>query len=192
MKFVNDRIDFLKCVADALPEDSTCLEIGVLNGEFSTNILEQINPRKLCLVDPWKQGSDKNGEETVFESSYGKKFTAWSNGDHLQEVKEKFHNEITKGQVSIQVGYSYDVVEEFPDNYFDFIYIDGCHLYGCVKSDLNTYWPKLKKGGLMCGHDYHDNYPGVIKAVEEFKPMHGLKLLATSNHTDWALTPKNT
>tara|TARA_B100000287_G_scaffold259395_1_gene243985 strand:- start:20219 stop:20797 length:579 start_codon:yes stop_codon:yes gene_type:complete len=192
MRFTNDRINFLEYISEYIPKGSVAAEIGVFKGEFSDKILKQINPKKLYLIDPWELGYDKNGETATYKSTNGEKLTAYSNEENSQEVKEKFHNEIIKGQVSIQVGYSYDVVEEFPDNYFDFIYIDGCHLYGCVKSDLNMYWPKLKKGGLMCGHDYHDNYPGVIKAVEEFKPMHGLKLLAISNHTDWALTPKNT
>ena len=192
MKYVNDRSDFLKNVSEHIPENSVGAEIGVFKGEFSDKILKQINPKKLYLIDPWELGYDKNGETATYKSTNGEKLTAYSNKEDSQEVKEKFSNEIIKGQISIQVGYSYNMVDEFPDNYFNFIYIDGCHLYGCVKSDLSTYWSKLKLGGIMCGHDYHDNYPGVIKAVEEFKLTHRLKLLAISNHTDWALTPKKT
>ena len=61
--------------------------------------------------------------------------------------------------------------ELFPDEYFDFIYIDADHNYDAVKSDLEAWWPKLKRGGLFCGHDYHmygQINTDVKKAVDEF------------------------
>jgi hypothetical protein len=39
----------------------------------------------------------------------------------------------------------------FPDNYFDWIYIDGNHLYEFVKQDLESYFPKIKSGGIVAG-----------------------------------------
>ena len=37
---------------------------------------------------------------------------------------------------------------------FDFIYIDADHSYEACKLDLESYWPKLKQGGIMMGDDY--------------------------------------
>ena len=57
----------------------------------------------------------------------------------------------------------------FPDNFFDFIYIDGDHSYEAVKNDLHMWHPKLKKYGVMCGDDFsHISGRGVIEAVQEF------------------------
>lgn len=60
----------------------------------------------------------------------------------------------------------------FEDDYFDFIYIDADHTYEAVKSDLESWYPKLKKGGIMSGHDYVEvttSVPfGVVQAVNEF------------------------
>jgi hypothetical protein len=45
-------------------------------------------------------------------------------------------------------------VERFPDNYFDMIYVDARHDYKGVLKDLRDWWPKLREGGIMAGHDY--------------------------------------
>jgi predicted O-methyltransferase YrrM len=53
----------------------------------------------------------------------------------------------------------------FENESFDFIFIDAEHIYEYVKNDLNNWYPKLKKGGIIAGHDYRD---GVKLAVDEF------------------------
>jgi hypothetical protein len=63
----------------------------------------------------------------------------------------------------------------FPDKYFDYIYIDGNHRYKTVKEDLETWYPKLKKGGVFSGHDYVS--PAVAKACKEFAKDKGLELI---------------
>lgn len=70
----------------------------------------------------------------------------------------------------------------FPDNYFDFFFIDADHTYNFIKQDIDLWWPKLSPGGIMCGHDFEDfkydekyihqdyvegRHHGVIKAVTE-------------------------
>jgi predicted O-methyltransferase YrrM len=49
--------------------------------------------------------------------------------------------------------YSYNVVDRFADEFFDLIFIDGDHAYEKVQRDIELYYPKLKTGGIMCGHD---------------------------------------
>lgn len=53
----------------------------------------------------------------------------------------------------------------------DMIFIDGDHEYESVKTDIQTFLPYLKEGGLICGHDYAPGlFPGVVKAVGELVP----------------------
>ena len=57
-----------------------------------------------------------------------------------------------------------------PDRQIDFIYIDGAHDYQSVLQDLEYYLPKVKKNGLMGGHDYnkfYEPYEDVIRAVNQ-------------------------
>lgn len=59
-------------------------------------------------------------------------------------------------------------VTKFADNSIDLLFIDGSHTYEECKSDLELYWPKVKRNGHMIVHDFCDNFPGVARAVEEF------------------------
>lgn len=52
----------------------------------------------------------------------------------------------------------------------DLIYIDGDHTYEGCKSDIELYLPKAKK--IICGDDYTDRFPGVIKAADEIGAEH--------------------
>ena len=190
MKLTNNRPDFLKRISYLLPPNPVCVEIGVDKGEFSQLILDNLNPSKLFLVDPWSPGSDKNDSPT-----YGSGIpTAYSTNEDYKLVYDKFYNQIIKNKVILRVDFSYNVVQDFPDDYFDFIYIDSCHLYGAVKADLNMFLPKLKRRGLMCGHDYFKGLPelglefGVIEAVDEFCKDENFDLfLLNENDYDWAL-----
>ena len=58
-----------------------------------------------------------------------------------------------------------------PD-YFDLVFIDGDHYKEDVKTDIEAWWPLIKTGGILCGHDYVENrdiasHPGVKEAVDE-------------------------
>ncbi len=50
---------------------------------------------------------------------------------------------------------------------FDVFFIDADHRYEYIKRDIGLWLPKVKKGGILCGHDYSTPHPGIIKAVYE-------------------------
>ncbi len=59
----------------------------------------------------------------------------------------------------------------------DIIYIDAAHEYEAVKVDIEKYWALLKPGGVIFGDDYLlPNWPGVVKAVDEFCNNNSIKL----------------
>lgn len=76
---------------------------------------------------------------------------------------------------------SVEAAKLYPDEYFDYIYIDACHDYWPVKKDLEAWWPKLKPGGVFSGHDLEDS--GVDKAVREF--FKGSQYRVYGIHTLW-------
>ena len=92
--------------------------------------------------------------------------------EQFETTKRRFHNDesvvITRGRSNIE--YS-----KFENGFFDFIYIDALHTYKSTKEDITNWYPKLKKGGIIAGHDYclkdigKPTEYGVIKAVTEFR-----------------------
>ena len=184
MRKVTSREEFLTAVNIHLPLRTNAVEIGVLYGDFSNEILRIINPTQLVLIDPYKRGEKKYGIEPDSLP------TAYSTEDNYQDLVRRFTPELVASRIRIVKKYSHEAVNEFPDNYFDFIYIDASHLYEDVKRDLNDWFPKLKIGGLMCGHDYENtNGFGVIKAVNEFKNENRLEfIILNENGGDFALT----
>lgn len=146
-----------------LPKNGMVAELGVDHGEFSQKILEINQPSKLHLVDVWH--SDRYPERL------------------FHEVSKKFQSEIKNGKVEINRGLSTEVVNQFPDGYFDWIYIDTAHTYSVTKAELETYLPKMKHGGIIAGHDFivgEIDVPwkyGVIEAVYEFCSSDGWEII---------------
>jgi len=147
------RRDFL---LRKLPHGAVCAEIGVLRGDFSERILKLARARELHLIDPW----GANSGDMLPEAE-----------DNYRFVRERFASEIAAGRVIIHRTTSLQASSEFPDSYFDWVYIDGNHFYESVKQDLEVYCRKLKPGGALAGDDYHypgNWYDGVTRAVDEF------------------------
>lgn len=42
----------------------------------------------------------------------------------------------------------------FKDGEVDFVFIDGDHAFRSVRRDVAAWWPKVKEGGVISGHDY--------------------------------------
>lgn len=61
----------------------------------------------------------------------------------------------------------------------DILYVDAAHDYNSVKQDLTLWYPKMKKNGFICGHDYSENFAGTKKAVNEFTKEHSLLIHKT-------------
>lgn len=63
---------------------------------------------------------------------------------------------------------SLEAAQTFNDQSIDFVFIDADHHYDNVKADIEAWYSKVKKGGVIAGHDYREARPGVIQAVDEF------------------------
>ncbi len=145
-------------------------EIGVNRGAHAKQLLNFLNIKQLILVDPWKT-YDQSQEDTFNPAGLDSNDQEYC----YRETLKKFSN---NPKVKIVRDYSVNAAKMFDDEYFDFVYIDGNHSYKEVKKDLESWYPKLKKYGTMCGDNYGDAYKDTIKAVSEF--VYKYKLIINS------------
>jgi Methyltransferase domain len=147
---------------------SVCAEIGVFKGNFSTAILKVVKPQRLHLIDPWAY--QEQYSDSWFGGDLGRSQAAM---DRLHKrVLRRFRNEIAAGQVVVNRNFSSEAALQFPDAYFDWIYIDANHTYEGVKADLRAFYPKVKHDGFITGDNYGDRSDwwwkdGVKRAVDE-------------------------
>ena len=152
-----------------LPKHSVGAEIGVWKGDFSAQILRQVQPRKLHLIDPWKFVDQ--GEYAKAWYGGGKKLGQEGMDAIAETVCERFSSETASGCMEIHRLPSTEAATQFQDNYFDWVYIDGNHLFDFVLADLKAFTPKVKPGGFIAGDDYAEQGwwdHGVQKAVNKY------------------------
>lgn len=146
-------------------------EIGVRKGTNAENILTILDMRKLYLVDPY---------ETYTEMQSNGKTVEDSPHIFLENAKKKLKR---FGDKKIFIfKRSEDAITDIPDN-LDFCYIDGCHDYVVVKSDIELYYPKVKNGGVLGGHDFSVAFPFLCQAVVEFAKKNDLVIYGSKR--DW-------
>lgn len=164
MKRVATRLDLLR----EMPKKMVMAELGVFEGTFSREIIRVCDPSELHLVDLWKRS--RSPDSTNLRIKRLKRFGMWRAKRSIQrEYKDD-------ARVRIHQGFTTEVMSDFPDDYFDFVYVDASHKYENVKADLELSYSKVRAGGYICGHDYQyfvdgkDTlmHGGLRQAVDEF------------------------
>jgi hypothetical protein len=74
----------------------------------------------------------------------------------------------------------------FKDQSLDFVFVDATHSFEAVSEDLAAWWPKLRPGALIAGHDYTNSF-GVRAAVDAFAAARGLGRAFRSNRSSWMI-----
>jgi hypothetical protein len=165
------------------------VEVGVSTGGFSGQILKRWQGQKLYLVDSWRHLDDYldsfNASDEIMQCRYQlahKRLINYSS--RINWLRER----------------SESASKQFLDNSCDFVYIDANHSYQHVTQDIHLWYPKIRPGGLVAGHDYYNALAnealeptifgdfdpkeltsyGVKAAVDEFVKKLGVSLF-TSN-----------
>lgn len=160
-------------------------EIGVETAAFSKYLLETKLFDRLYSIDPWTAfipGVTQDGEQYYSENSMKTYLLA---KDTLRMYGDKSR---------ILRMTSLDAAKYFEETQFDFIFLDGDHTEQGVNLDLHAWWPKIKPGGMLAGHDYFDvemncghgiiSSFGVKSAVDKFVTEYGLELHVVEEETE--------
>jgi len=150
-------------------------EIGVHAGKNSLSMMKNLDIKMLYGIDPYVV-YDGYVEECYEQTQKAFNSTKQQAYDKLRNYMEHY-TFVTK--------FSNDAVNDVPDE-LDFVYVDGNHEYSYVKDDIKNWYPKIKKGGVIGGHNYFDmtdEHFGVHKAVNEFSVNNNIDLFF--KYPDW-------
>jgi len=135
----------------------TGVEVGVASGLFANDMLMNWKIETLYLVDVWRCIPFQKGDASAPQAWH--KF----NFESMRRIMAN-HNK----KAIILAGFSVDMAVKIKDQSLDFVYLDADHSYEGVLADLMAWFPKLKDGGLIAGHDYLNVAYGVNQAVHDF------------------------
>jgi hypothetical protein len=136
-------------------------EIGVQRGNFSKILLDANPGLHLKCIDPWS----------------GYYYYAQTTDEHAKAIFEVAKAQLAPYDVEFIQKTSMEAVKEIPDESLDFVYIDAMHDFDNVMMDLICWVPKVRRGGIVSGHDYCVGYMvGVIDAVNTYTRVHNVNL----------------
>ena len=147
----------LEYLATAAHKSEKIAEIGSWHGRSTVAIAENTSGQ-VWAIDTW-QGSD----EPVHQQLISTNRPDWVMNEFIANTH---HCE----NITIIRASSINAAAYLHDHRFDFIFIDAAHDYESVYNDIKAWQPLLKENGILSGHDYAPNWPGVVKAVQELIP----------------------
>lgn len=182
MKAVCQRAN---AILSRLGENPVGAEIGVLAGNLSAYLLVR-KDLSLLMVDSWgdyeksySDSGDPAADQTIDGQSANKE-VAIVRTEFAEDRRTIIHLESELAARGVE------------DGSLDFVFIDANHSYEGCKRDIEIWTPKLKPGGLLCGHDYaHPEFPkwDVERAVIEFIKSRALEVELDADFTWFVRMP---
>jgi hypothetical protein len=150
-------------------------EIGVKQGHFSRYLLEHWRGSLLHSIDPWTAS-------TAEIDAAGRPISQSEHDACQREAVETLRRFGPRSNVVRAP--SLEAALRFRDGSLDFCYIDALHFEWAIRQDIEAWAPKVRRGGLLSGHDYLDgpwqaSVFGVKTVVDEYARRHGLRVRAS-------------
>jgi predicted O-methyltransferase YrrM len=140
------------------------VEVGVFEGTLSAKLLDGIPNLYLVMVDRWSEYTQEQ-KDAIEKSRMSFRPQVYFDAAY---DKAKAVHDSNPGCCEILRADSLTAAQHCGKEEFDFAFIDADHSYEGCKADIESWLPKVKKGGWMFFHDYGSkNHPGVKKAVDE-------------------------
>jgi predicted O-methyltransferase YrrM len=136
----------------------TFVEVGCKEGRTTGFMLANLPDIRVIAIDPWAPIA--NADEDYKDWDF-----AQIERDFWQNVGEHKRRAVMHRATSL------DAVKHFTRNSIDIAFIDAGHDYENALADIKAWWPLVREGGYLCGHDYQHKFPGVMRAVAESFPL---------------------
>ncbi len=148
----------------SLMNDGKFFEVGSWKGKSTLAFLLGNHLSTIDCIDTFK-GTDGDAGHTEKLSGSG--------GSSLTDFKNNIAKFNFTDRVIIHEGYSLEMASKFPMMEFNLGFIDAAHDYDNVKADIIAWRNTLKRGAVICGHDYPNRevgdqgFDGLLQAVNE-------------------------
>jgi hypothetical protein len=151
--------DIPKLISDV--ENPIGVEIGTAEGYTTEYLLTMLPELRLTGVDPYQPYEDWNGDKNLNKETEYQAFQR-----RIARFGERYNHLLMTSD---------EAVEGFGNRLLDFVFVDGLHTYDQVLRDCQNWMPKVKWGGVLCGHDYN-RIEDVRKAVNDFAASENLEI----------------
>ena len=133
------------------------VELGVERGENAAKLLHFCpSIKEMTLVDLWEPQPGNDGPQD---------WTDWGHRHNHKKALQRIAPHKNRVDIRIFKDYTYNVAPQIPDGSQDLVFIDADHGYESCKRDVLDWLPKVRVGGILCGHDA--DWPTVRQAVNE-------------------------
>lgn len=151
-----DRAALTRILGDLKAAPPTIVEVGSWLGTGSTQILldhvKRLSGRLHC-VDSWQGSPAVQGHADMLVAY-----------DVYRSFLENINRAGGEGCVEPYRMSSMEAASRFSDASVDLVFIDADHRYDAVRSDIKAWLPKIKTGGILCGHDCETRVTEVNRA----------------------------
>lgn len=137
------------------PKNGIGAELGTCQGDNALMLYRNTQPKELYLIDIWERNEatyQHHPPELVYDD--------W---------REMVRNKLPHPNVHLVKQDTLSWLDSIPDNFLDWVYIDSLHQYHHVNQEYIRAINKVKKGGIISGHDFYCHptawKTGVIRAV---------------------------
>lgn len=162
------RDSLVKVIRSVRGKHNLVAEVGVHRGRTSEHLLRSFPQMTLWMVDPWAEYDEANAyNQAQYRAETIKRIGKLNCGERAKIVELP----------------SVEAAAIAPE--MDLVFIDAEHSYEAVLADCRAWWPKIKSGGILCGHDFGKEL-GVDQAVLEFAAEVCEEVQAHSGHI-WSL-----
>lgn len=136
------------------------VEVGCKEGRTTGHILKAIPEAHVIAIDPWIANPvPANGDATRED------YAQWD----FDKIEREFWGNVGEHTARCQQWRmtSIEAAARAAERTFDLVFIDALHDYESVRDDIAAWTPLVRPGGVLAGHDFNHQWPGVERAIAE-------------------------
>lgn len=172
---------------------------------YDMNIPGHMLEEELKQIERLASTVPENGNIVEIGSLFGRSAVAWAKSSHpsvtvycvdmfhniLESPTYSFYDDFVSNTgnipniVPIKAFSPYIFETPLPDVKFDLVFLDAIHKNPFDIDNIRYFLPKIKSGGILCGHDYEDAWPDVVDNVRYLQQELGMNVTLAPGTSIW-------